>query len=115
MPQESGNVNAHREAVVEMRFVQSDAFECVVDTGFDGALILPAIVIERLNLPIVARLVFEVVGGARMSANVALGEIEWLGQRRAVEVILSEGRTRFWEQRCLKVRHSLSTISIDRF
>ena len=26
-----------------------------------------------------------------MSANVAFGEIEWLGQRRTVEVILSEG------------------------
>ena len=91
MGQESGNVNAHREAVVEMRFVQSDAFECVVDTGFDGALILPAIVVERLNLPIVARLVFELVGGTRMSANVGLGEIEWLGKRRTVEVILSDG------------------------
>lgn len=26
-----------------------------------------------------------------MSADVALGEIEWLGQRRTVEVILSQG------------------------
>ncbi len=44
-----------------------------------------------LNLPTVARLAFELVGGARMTADVALGEIEWLGQRRTVEVILSEG------------------------
>jgi len=26
-----------------------------------------------------------------MNADVALGEIEWLGQRRIVEVIMSEG------------------------
>jgi predicted aspartyl protease len=26
-----------------------------------------------------------------MTADVALGEIEWLGQRRTVEVILSQG------------------------
>lgn len=70
---------------------QSDAFDCVVDTGFDGALILTAAVAERLNLSIVARLVFDLVGGARMSAYVALGEIEWLGQDRSGEVILSDG------------------------
>src|ERR1043165_7264381 len=65
-------------------------FECVLDTGFDGALILPAFIVESLNLPIVARLVFELVGGAQMPASVALGEIEWLGEQRTVEVILSE-------------------------
>lgn len=84
MPQESGSVNDLREALVEIRFRRGDVFECVIDTGFDGALILPLAVAERLRLPIVARLVFELVGGARMSADVALGEIEWLGanQRR---------------------------------
>lgn len=59
MPQESGSVNALREAIVEIRFVGGDAFECVIDTGFDGALILPSAVAERLRLPRVARLVFE--------------------------------------------------------
>ena len=52
MPQESGSVNAHREAVVEIRFVQGDTFECVVDTGFDGAILLPESFVEGLNLPI---------------------------------------------------------------
>lgn len=90
MPQESGSVNAHREAVVEIRFVQGDTFECVIDTGFDGAIILPKSVAELLRLTVVARLVFALVGGARMTADVALAEIEWLGQNRTVEVILSE-------------------------
>ncbi len=76
--------------MVGIRFVGGDAFECVVDTGFDGALILPASVAKRLALPVVARLVFELVGGARMTADVALGEIEWLGEQRNVEVIVSE-------------------------
>jgi clan AA aspartic protease len=90
MPQESGSVNALREAIVEVRFVGGDSQECVVDTGFDGALILPARVAKSLALPVVARLVFELVGGVRMTANVALGEIEWLGEQRSVEVIISE-------------------------
>ena len=90
MPQESGSVNARREAIVEIRFADGQTFECVLDTGFDGALILPSSIVESLNLPIVARLVFELVGGAQMAASVALGEIEWLGEQRTVEVILSE-------------------------
>jgi clan AA aspartic protease len=90
MAQESGSVNALREAIVGIRFVGGDAFECVIDTGFDGALILPAPVAARLALPVVARLVFELVGGARMTADVALGEIEWLGEQRRIEVIISE-------------------------
>ena len=91
MLQESGSVNTLREAIVEIRFVGGNAFECVVDTGFDGALILPRSVVDQLKLPIVARLIFELVGGARMSADVALGEIQWLGERRIVEVIVTEG------------------------
>jgi hypothetical protein len=46
MPQESGSVNALREAIVEIRLVGGGAFDCVVDTGFDGALILPSPVAE---------------------------------------------------------------------
>lgn len=94
MPQESGNINALREAIVEVRFVKGDAFECVVDTGFDGALVLPASVVKRLALPVIARLVFELVGGARMTADVALGEINWLGQHLSVEVILTKRKQR---------------------
>jgi clan AA aspartic protease len=91
MPQESGSVNALREAMVEIRFAGGHKLECVVDTGFDGALIVPASVAQTFGLSVVARLAFELVGGARMSADVALSEVEWLGQQRTVEVILSKG------------------------
>lgn len=118
MPQESGSVNALREAIVEIRFVGGDAFECVIDTGFDGALILPASVAKRLALPVIARLVFELVGGARMSADVALGEIEWLGKRRNVEVIISESNdaligTEVLEGATLVVNYANRLVSIS--
>jgi predicted aspartyl protease len=70
MPQELGSVNAFREAMVEIRFAGGHKLACVVDTGFDGALIVPASVAQRLGLSVVARLAFELVGGARMSADV---------------------------------------------
>jgi clan AA aspartic protease len=119
MPQESGSVNARREAIVEIRFVGGDSQECVVDKGFDGAVILPSAVAERLRLPRVARLVFELVGGARMTADVALGEIEWLGERRSVEVIMSEGNdalvgTEMLESAKLTVDYANRLVTISR-
>lgn len=93
-------------------------FECVVDTGFDGALIVPASVAERLALPLVARLVFELVGRLQMSADVALGEIEWLGERRNVEVIISEGNdaligTELFDGAKLKIDYVSGVVTIS--
>jgi len=90
MPQESGSITALREAVIRIRFAKGEEFNCVIDTGFDGALMLPASVVAQLRLSIVARLVFELAGGARMAADVGLAQVEWLGERRHVEVIISE-------------------------
>src|SRR2546428_14101214 len=119
MPQESGSVNTVREATVQTRFVRCASFECVVDTGFDGALILPASVAKYLALPVIARLVFELVGGGRMAADVALGEIEWLGQRQTVEVIMSQGNdaligTEMFEGAKLVVDYANRMVAISR-
>ena len=119
MPQESGSVNALREAIIEIRFAGGYNLECVIDTGFDGALVVPVSVAQRLGLSVVARLVFELVGGARMSADVALGEVEWLGQQRIVEVILSEGNdaligTEMFEGAKLIVDYANRLITISR-
>lgn len=50
-----GTVNGHREAVVEITILgladQRERVTCVVDTGYDGALTLPAEVASSLGLP----------------------------------------------------------------
>jgi clan AA aspartic protease len=91
MALESGRVNSYREALVLVRFTDGVAIECVVDTGFDGGLMLPRAFLPQIQIAIVGELTFEMVGGAIMSAEVGLIEIEWLGELRQVEVIISEG------------------------
>ena len=91
MPQESGSVNPTREALVRVRFTHGESFEFLIDTGFDGALMLPAISARRLGLRSVGRLAFDLVGGNRIRADVALAEVKWLGERRNVEVVMNEG------------------------
>jgi predicted aspartyl protease len=89
MALESGRVNSYREALVLVRLGDGAAIECVVDTGFDGGLMLPRAFISQI--PIIGKLTFEMVGGAKMSAEIGLTNIKWLGELREVEVIVSKG------------------------
>jgi predicted aspartyl protease len=91
MANESGKVNPFREALIEVKFPGGAAIECVVDTGFDGGLMLPRTLAEGLQVHLLGELVFEMVGGARMSAPVGLANIEWLNKSREIEVILGRG------------------------
>jgi clan AA aspartic protease len=90
MAEELGRVTAGREAILRVQLSAGETVECLVDTGFTGALVLPQEVVSRLRLPIVGREVFEMVGGRRFVAGVALAEVEWLGRRRTFRVIISE-------------------------
>lgn len=90
MAEETGRVTATREALLRLRLSAAETVECLIDTGFTGALVLPQALVGRLNLPIVGREIFEMVGGRQFIASVAFAEIEWLGEARTVRVIVSE-------------------------
>jgi len=90
MAEETGKVTAAREALLRLRFIAGEMVECLVDTGFTGALVLPQSLVTRLGIPVVGREVFEMVGGRQFVASVGLAEVEWLGTTRTVRVIVSE-------------------------
>lgn len=52
---------------------------------------LPRSLAEDLQIQLLGELVFEMVGGAKMSAPVGLANIEWLHKLREIEVILGQG------------------------
>jgi clan AA aspartic protease len=89
-----GRINEAPEPVVTLRLVGGPSgefeVECVVDTGFTGALVLPRAVIEQLSLPVVTHEEFSMVGGVRDSADVALAQVHWLGEIRRVDVIVKD-------------------------
>lgn len=91
MAREDGSVNAQLEAWLRVQATNGELIECLIDTGFNGALVLPRAEAVRLNLAILGRVPIIGVGRARMVADIAELEIEWLGQSRAVEVIISDG------------------------
>ena len=95
MAHESGSVNTSREALVEVHLSNGEAIICVVDTGFDGGLMLPSAFADQLQFPIIGRLAFEMVGGTRLFARVGLANIDWLDRGKANR----DNRQR--RQRCL--------------
>jgi clan AA aspartic protease len=119
MALESGTVNSNREALVPIRFRDGMSIDCVVDTGFDGGLMLPRTFVSQVQIPIIGKLAFEMVGGARMFAEIGLGEIEWLGTSREVEVVVSEAEdaligTELLIMTTLIIDYASSTLSISR-
>lgn len=91
MAREDGSVNAQLEAWLRVRTTSGEEVECLVDTGFDGSLLLSRSEAARLKLTILGRVPIIGVGRARSIADIAELKIEWLGQTRAVEVIISDG------------------------
>jgi len=93
MAREDGSVNARREPWLRVRTTTAggEMLECLIDTGFDGALVLPRSEATRLNLIVLGRVPIIGVGRIRAIADIAELEVEWLGARRAVEVIISSG------------------------
>lgn len=122
MPSLAGRINERLEPIVTVRLVGGPAgwteVECVVDTGFIGAaLVLPQDIVEELGLAIIGHEEFEMVGGVRASADVAIGQVEWLGEVRRVSVIVSESYligSRLLDGTRLTVDYASRTVSIER-
>src|SRR5262249_42859978 len=89
--QESGSVSHSLEARILIRFGDRAHVECIIDTGFDGALVLPRDLVDSLGLPILGGEEIELVGDLRAWVNISLGNVRWLGEDRDAEILISEG------------------------
>jgi clan AA aspartic protease len=90
MPHESGNVNASLEARIYVKLASGAGIRCLVDTGFTGALVLPRGFIRNNALRVVARETFTTVEGHEIEADIAVAEVEWLGESQTRRAIVSE-------------------------
>lgn len=61
--------------------------ECVVDTGFEGALTLPFAVVDELGLPYLSEINANLADNTDIVANVYLATILWRGIERNVTVL----------------------------
>ncbi len=84
-----GAVNAHLEAVVTHPLLgpagQEREIDAVVDTGFNGYLILPPILVADLGLPVVGDGEAVLADGSESTCDVYGVTVLWDGQERYVE------------------------------
>lgn len=80
-----------RQPCIEVPIILPDqyrlAIEFVIDTGFDGFLMLPAAVVTRLGLPFLYRLDANLADDRRKSTPVHGATIVWDGQATEVQVL----------------------------
>mgnify|MGYP003402432810 FL=1 len=65
--------------------------ECVVDTGFEGALTLPPDVVAALKLPYITRISANLADDSSVMTRLHLATIIWHGVEREV-IVLAMGR-----------------------
>ena len=85
-----GNVTGRREAIVSMVVYgqqTQERVEAVIDTGFDGHLLLPDSMIHRLALPQLGATVVTLGDGTSRLMRVYELAVQWLNERRLVEVL----------------------------
>ena len=89
-----GTTNSDLEAMVSIDVQDSTgdfhAFQCVVDTGYDGFVALPADAIQRLGLVSRGHRRTILVNGAAVFMPVYLGAVTWHGQPMEVSVLQTE-------------------------
>lgn len=120
MAQEIGVVNDDLEPLIWLEFINGATIECLVDTGFNGALMLPEEFIRANDFPLVGEQNFRVVGQKGLYvAQTALAGIIWLGDRFDIEVAISEtgfaliGAELMIDCR-LEIDYVASTITIEK-
>ena len=80
-----GHFNLNDEPVIELD-VGSSRIEVLVDTGFNGSLIIPSQMGHRLNLKFEGPEEFQSVTGEVFLADAYSVEVNWIGKRIRVAV-----------------------------
>ncbi len=69
---------------LEILLPTGECFDVVVDSGFNGALMLPAATLKSLGLHDAGPIQSELADGSRVWTSLYAGEIVWFGQPKQV-------------------------------
>jgi clan AA aspartic protease len=81
-----GAFDAHLAPHLRLDTAQRLTLDVVVDTGFNGELVLPHKLIRRLKWPLKGQVRVELADGSLVRTDVYEGRLLWFGQERVVTV-----------------------------
>ena len=89
-----------------------------IDTAFNGDLVLPRDLIQRLNLQPVSVTEVKLGDGNTVSLMSYVCHVEWFNEQRSVEVIANDGEmpllgTGLLANRVLQVDYQQGTVNLD--
>ena len=91
----TGQVTVDREAVIQLDVFGSEQkreiVDFVIDTGFNGYLILPGELIERLNLQSAGKRRATLGDGNTVLLDVCIATVLWFNERREVLALRADG------------------------
>jgi clan AA aspartic protease len=90
MAQEKGFVTENFEAFLAIQLTNGAFIDCLLDTGFNGSLLLSREFVERNKMELVGREPITMVEKHVAEIDVVAGEIVWLGSTFLVRVLVSE-------------------------
>lgn len=67
--------------------VNSTEIEAILDTGFNGSLLLPLTTVKELQLPFVGATEYVLADGTFAYAEIFSAEVQWLAGKRYVLVV----------------------------
>ena len=90
MAEEKGLVNENSEAVLRIKLTSGETIDCVLDTGFNGNLILPKSFVEKYSPDVLIRVQVELAEGKTAEVGMTTVEIKWLGNEFPINILVSE-------------------------
>ena len=75
---------------MQIRLTDEAIIECVLDTGFNGSLLLPRAFVEAHSMFFVGREEVNLVEGISAEIDTALAEVKWLGDEFSIRIFVSE-------------------------
>ncbi len=114
---ELGSVTENLEPCIYVEFENGKKVECLIDTGFSGALCLPRNLVEEFGLTKIFEEEIYGIGLHKETVDVALATIIWFGEKTEIEILINNGDDRLLgsellEDRILTINYKKRTLAI---
>ncbi len=119
MVEEKGIVNENLEAVLQVRLTNGATIKCVLDTGFNGSLLLPREFVEINAMLFVGREKVMMVEEISTEIDTAIAEVNWLDEEFSIRIFISETNesligTQMLSDTLLEIDYKNRTVKITK-
>lgn len=90
MFQQNGEINDNLQPIVSVKLTNGATVNCLLDTGFDGTIILPRDFVENNSMLMLGSDILIAAEQQEFEIETAIAEINWLGDEFQVRIYVSE-------------------------